>query len=144
MDEELPPHPPDYWLGKTLRRGSDDSSDGWMTLQLCKQKCKHPSTHKPRFKLGGDAGCPSVSPRLSHSIPSFSSYLVTYLVGCTIAVILEMAMGTRDPRPVGFSSIRRRVWAKFCTHGFVSGTNVIPNGFAGPGLVFLNLDPLPM
>jgi hypothetical protein len=38
------PHPPDYWLGKTLRRGSDDSSNGWMTLQLCKWNCKHPST----------------------------------------------------------------------------------------------------
>jgi hypothetical protein len=40
------PHPPDYWLGKTLRRGSDDLSDEWMTLQLCKRKCKHPLTHR--------------------------------------------------------------------------------------------------
>jgi hypothetical protein len=51
-------------------------------------------------------------------------------------------MGTRDP--VGFSSIRRRVWAEFCTHRSVSGTNVVPNGFAGLGLVFLNPDPLPV
>jgi hypothetical protein len=43
------PHPPYYWLGKTLRRGSDDSSDGWMTFQPCKWKCKHPSIHKPAW-----------------------------------------------------------------------------------------------
>jgi hypothetical protein len=53
-----------------------------------------------------------------------------------------MAMGTRDP--VDFSSIRRRVWAEFCTRGSVSGTNVVSNEFAGPGLVFLNPDPLPV
>jgi hypothetical protein len=40
-------HPPNYWLEKTLRRGSDDSSDGWMTLQPCERKCKHPLTHRP-------------------------------------------------------------------------------------------------
>jgi hypothetical protein len=51
-------------------------------------------------------------------------------------------MGTHDP--VDFSSIRRRVWAEFCTGGSVSGTNVVPNGFAGPGLVFLNPDPFPV
>jgi hypothetical protein len=45
-------------------------------------------------------------------------------------------MGTHDP--VGFSSIRRQVWAKFCTRGSVSGTNIVANGFVGPGLVFLN------
>jgi hypothetical protein len=28
------------------QRGSDDSNDGWMTLQPCKWKCKHPSTYK--------------------------------------------------------------------------------------------------
>jgi hypothetical protein len=33
--------------GKTLWRGSNDSSNGWMTLQPCKQKYKHPSTHRP-------------------------------------------------------------------------------------------------
>jgi hypothetical protein len=27
-------------------RGSDDSSDRWMTLQPCKQKCKYPSAHR--------------------------------------------------------------------------------------------------
>jgi hypothetical protein len=53
-------------------------------------------------------------------------------------------MGTRDPRSVGFSSIRRQVWAKFCTRGSVTGTNIVPNGFAGPSLVFLNPEPLPM
>jgi hypothetical protein len=36
------PHPLDYWLGKTLRRGSDDSSNGLITLQPCKWNCKHP------------------------------------------------------------------------------------------------------
>jgi hypothetical protein len=30
------PHPLDCWLGKTLRRGSDDLSARWMTLQPCK------------------------------------------------------------------------------------------------------------
>jgi hypothetical protein len=28
-------------------KGSDDSSDGWMTLHTCKQRCKPPSTHRP-------------------------------------------------------------------------------------------------
>jgi hypothetical protein len=41
------PHPPNYWLGKTLRRGLGDSSDGWMTLHICKQRCKPPSTPRP-------------------------------------------------------------------------------------------------
>jgi hypothetical protein len=26
-------------------KGSDDSSDEWMTLHMCKQRCKPPSTH---------------------------------------------------------------------------------------------------
>jgi hypothetical protein len=51
-------------------------------------------------------------------------------------------MGTRDS--VGFSSIWKRVWAKFCTRGSVSGTNVVSNGFVGPSLIFLNLDLLPV
>jgi hypothetical protein len=51
-------------------------------------------------------------------------------------------MGTCDP--VGFYSIKRRVWTEFYTRGSVSETNIVPNGFAGPGLVFLNPDPLPM
>jgi hypothetical protein len=42
----------------------------------------------PRFKLGGDAGCPGMSPRLSHFVPRFSSYLITCLVGCTTAVVM--------------------------------------------------------
>jgi hypothetical protein len=29
------------------QRGSDDSSDRYMILQLCKQKCKHPLTYRP-------------------------------------------------------------------------------------------------
>jgi hypothetical protein len=45
-----------FWSGTSVMRltrlstwcmGSDDSSNGWMTLQLCKQKCKNPSTHRP-------------------------------------------------------------------------------------------------
>jgi hypothetical protein len=28
-------------------KGSDDSSDGWMTLHTCKWRCKPPSTHRP-------------------------------------------------------------------------------------------------
>jgi hypothetical protein len=27
-------------------KGSDDSSDRWMTLHTCKQRCKSPSTHR--------------------------------------------------------------------------------------------------
>jgi hypothetical protein len=28
-------------------KGLDDSSDIWMTLHTCKQRCKPPSTHRP-------------------------------------------------------------------------------------------------
>jgi hypothetical protein len=28
-------------------KGSDDSSDGWMTVQTCKRRRKSPSTHRP-------------------------------------------------------------------------------------------------
>jgi hypothetical protein len=28
-------------------KGSDDSSDGWMTLHMCKRRCKPPLTHRP-------------------------------------------------------------------------------------------------
>jgi hypothetical protein len=45
-----------------------------------------------KFKLGGDAECPGMSPRLSHSIPSFSSYLVTCLIGYTTAIVLIARM----------------------------------------------------
>jgi hypothetical protein len=41
-----------------------------------------------KIKLGGDAGCPGMSPRLSRSISSFSSYLFTCLIGCTTVVVL--------------------------------------------------------
>jgi hypothetical protein len=41
-----------------------------------------------RFKLRGGAGCPGMSPRLSRFVSSFSSYLVTCLVGCTTAVVM--------------------------------------------------------
>jgi hypothetical protein len=30
-------------------KGSYDSSDGWMTLHTCKQRCKPPSTHRPTW-----------------------------------------------------------------------------------------------
>jgi hypothetical protein len=46
--------------------------------------------------------------------------------------------------PVGFPPIRRRVWVIFCTHGSVGGTNFVPSGFAGLGLILLNLDPVPV
>jgi hypothetical protein len=44
---------------------------------------------------------------------------------------------------VGFSPIRRQVWVRFYIHGSVGGANLVPNGFAGPGLVLLNPDPVP-
>jgi hypothetical protein len=33
----------------TWWKGSDDSSDRWMTLHKCKRRCKHPSTHRPAW-----------------------------------------------------------------------------------------------
>jgi hypothetical protein len=45
-----------------------------------------------KFKLGGDARCPGMSLRLSRSIPSFSSYLVTCLIGCTTTIVLIARM----------------------------------------------------
>jgi hypothetical protein len=30
-------------------KGSDDSSNGWMTLHMCKQRCKLPLTHRPAW-----------------------------------------------------------------------------------------------
>jgi hypothetical protein len=30
-------------------KGSDNSSDRWMTLHMCKQRCKPPSTHRPAW-----------------------------------------------------------------------------------------------
>jgi hypothetical protein len=43
-------------------KGSDNSSNGWMTLEPCKQKCKHPSTQTSmmydlfgHFKINPDA-----------------------------------------------------------------------------------------
>jgi hypothetical protein len=107
------PHPPNYWMGKTPRRGSDDSSDWCMTLQLCKQKCKHPSTHRPAWcmtslvtlgltqmlkslqdlSIWWDVGCLGMSPCLSCSILNFCSYLFTCLVGCTTTVVLIARVG---------------------------------------------------
>jgi hypothetical protein len=46
MDEGLPLIIWTIGWRKTLQRGSDDLGNGWMTLQSCKQKCKHPSTHR--------------------------------------------------------------------------------------------------
>jgi hypothetical protein len=31
----------------TRYKGSDDWSDGWMTLHMCKRRYKPPSTHRP-------------------------------------------------------------------------------------------------
>jgi hypothetical protein len=45
-----------------------------------------------RFKFGADAGCPGMNTHLSHSIPCFSSYLVTCLIGCTTAIVLVARM----------------------------------------------------
>jgi hypothetical protein len=85
-------------------KGSDDSSDRWMTLHTCKRRCKLPLTHRPAccttssftlgltLKLGGSTGCLGMSPCLSHFVPSFSSYLVTCLVSYTAAVITSTSM----------------------------------------------------
>jgi hypothetical protein len=46
------------WSGTSVMRltrlsaqwkGSDDWSDGWMTLHTCKQRCKPKSTHRPAW-----------------------------------------------------------------------------------------------
>jgi hypothetical protein len=47
---------------------------------------------------------------------------------------VEMAMGTRNPKPDGFYPIRVRVWVNFHTHGFVNGHKSIPGGFMGTGM----------
>jgi hypothetical protein len=39
------------------------------------------------FKLGGGAGCPSMSPHLSRFILGFSSYLITCLARITTVVM---------------------------------------------------------
>jgi hypothetical protein len=31
----------------TCWKGSDDSSDKWITMHMCKRRCKLPSTHRP-------------------------------------------------------------------------------------------------
>jgi hypothetical protein len=45
-----------------------------------------------RFKLGGGAGCPGMSPCLSHFIPSFRHYLLNSLISCTATVIMSTSM----------------------------------------------------
>jgi hypothetical protein len=61
-------------------KGSDNSSDGWMTLHMCKRGCKLPSTHRLAWCLG-------MSLHLSHFISSFSSCLVTCLTHITTVVM---------------------------------------------------------
>jgi hypothetical protein len=46
-------------------------------------------------------------------------------------VLLKMAMGTWNP--MGFYSIRVKVWVNFSTHRFINGPKVRPNGFVGMG-----------
>jgi uncharacterized membrane protein YoaT (DUF817 family) len=50
--------------------------------------------------------------------------------------MVEMAMSTRYPKPVGFCSIRVWVWVNFYTHEFVNGFKWKPNGYVGMGLFF--------
>jgi hypothetical protein len=59
-EPELPPLPGTsvgtlFWSGTPVMgltrlsvwwKGSDDSSDGWMTLHICKWRCKPPMTHR--------------------------------------------------------------------------------------------------
>jgi hypothetical protein len=47
LDEVIPTILRTIGWGKTLRKGLDDSSDGWITLHTCKQNCMPPSTHRP-------------------------------------------------------------------------------------------------
>jgi hypothetical protein len=80
-------------------KGSDGSSDRWMTLHMCKQRCKPPLTHRPAWcttssvtsgltlmlksckdlSLVGGVGCLGMSPHSSLFVPSFFSYPVTCL-----------------------------------------------------------------
>jgi hypothetical protein len=93
-------------------KGSNDSSDGWMTLHICKWRCKLPLTRSPAWcttslvtlwltlmlksckylSLGGGAGCPGTNPCYSCFVPCFSSYLITCLVTYTAAVIMSTSM----------------------------------------------------
>jgi hypothetical protein len=45
-----------------------------------------------RFMFRGGDGCPGMSPCFSHFVLSFSSYLVTCLVTCTVVVIMSTSM----------------------------------------------------
>jgi hypothetical protein len=80
----------------TRWKGSDDSSDEWMTLHTCKRRYKPPLTHRPAWcttslvtlgllksykdlSLGEVPGCPGMSPHLSHFVPSYSSYFIICL-----------------------------------------------------------------
>jgi hypothetical protein len=78
-------------------KGSGDSSIGWVTLHMCRQKCKHPSTHIPAWcttswvtsgltltlKSCEDLSLGEVPSAqiwaLTCFIPIFSSYLITCL-----------------------------------------------------------------
>jgi hypothetical protein len=47
LDEEIPTILWTIGWGKTLWKGLDDLSDGWITLHTCKRNCMPPSTHRP-------------------------------------------------------------------------------------------------
>jgi hypothetical protein len=76
------PHPSNYWLGKTLRRGSYDSSDEWMTLQPCKWKCKLPATHKLAWCMTS-----SVTSRLTLMLKSCKDLCMGEMPGASVWVL---------------------------------------------------------
>ena len=53
---------------------------------------------------------------------------------CRPASRLCVGMTTGTRNPMGFYSIRVRVWVDFSTRGSVNGQKVRPIGFAGTGL----------
>ena len=61
-------------------------------------------------------------------------------VGDLLATDLEylakscLGMVTEIRNPMGFYSIRTRVWVRFCTRGSINGFDIRPVGFVSMGL----------
>ena len=61
-----------------------------------------------------------------------SVYSNLYVICAATHVYIGLAMGTRNP--MGFYSIRARVWVNFLARGSANGPKFKPIGFAGSGL----------
>jgi hypothetical protein len=115
-------HPPDHQLGKTLRwaswwNGSDDSSDGWMTLCTCKQRCKPPSTHRPAWcmtSLVTSGLTLMLKPCKDLSLGEVSGaqvWLLTYLISFPAFLVISSLV-----LPIGRTTIVAMIASKYCFH----------------------------